>query len=555
MSRSLPTHPSLESLRKQAKELLRQQRAGLRGLRDAQLALAREYGFAGWADLCDEVELRRARALPLAARAAEFADLACLTYGPEESPRRIERARRLLAADPRLVDASGYAAAAAGDVAALERWLAGDPERARLRGGPRSWSPLFYVTYSRIPDGPPARSAVACVRLLLEHGADPNEPSPFPPPYRFTALTGAIGEGEQGLELQPPHAHAHVLAELLLDAGARPDEEQGLYNSQFTPDDGWLELLLARGLTRAHTLRWDASRDISLLDYQLSQAVKRGFRERVELLLRHGADPNAIDPYNGRSALRNALRERQPALHARLLAAGARPEEPELEDRIYCAVRADDGAVVRELAAAHPELLANARLLFDAAGQGALSVIRALLDAGADVHARVLGGALPLHAVSRHGRIEVAALLLERGAAVAAREDVYDSTPIGWAHHGGKLELREYLLDRTDDVFDLATWGRLEQLERVLGGNPALATARRARGLTPLHRLDPESERTAPVIDLLLACGAGVNDPADDGSTPLDVCESQLLDDLAELLRERGGKPGRHAGLTRPGAM
>ena len=51
-SKSLPARPSLDSLRKQAKKLARE-----RALthREAQLALAREYGFAGWPDLTAEV--------------------------------------------------------------------------------------------------------------------------------------------------------------------------------------------------------------------------------------------------------------------------------------------------------------------------------------------------------------------------------------------------------------------------------------------------------------------------------------------------------------------
>jgi hypothetical protein len=63
-SKFLPSHPSLESIRKQAKKLVRQFVAGdpdafarvhaqlpapvlPLSLRDAQLVLAREYGFAG----------------------------------------------------------------------------------------------------------------------------------------------------------------------------------------------------------------------------------------------------------------------------------------------------------------------------------------------------------------------------------------------------------------------------------------------------------------------------------------------------------------------------
>src|SRR5260370_30126927 len=79
-SKSFPARPSLESLRKQAKKLARGIAAGdaaaiARALaqlpraelplsqRDAQLVLAREYGFPGWKDLLKEVRQRLGRGL------------------------------------------------------------------------------------------------------------------------------------------------------------------------------------------------------------------------------------------------------------------------------------------------------------------------------------------------------------------------------------------------------------------------------------------------------------------------------------------------------------
>ena len=76
----LPARPSLESLRKQAKKLARGIAAGDAGAiararaqlpqaelplsqRDAQLVLAREYGFPGWQDLVKEVKQRLGRGL------------------------------------------------------------------------------------------------------------------------------------------------------------------------------------------------------------------------------------------------------------------------------------------------------------------------------------------------------------------------------------------------------------------------------------------------------------------------------------------------------------
>lgn len=73
-SKSLPPRPSLESLRKQAKKLARDiaagdadavararahlPRVGVLTQRNAQLVIAREYGYAGWKDLAAEVSRR-----------------------------------------------------------------------------------------------------------------------------------------------------------------------------------------------------------------------------------------------------------------------------------------------------------------------------------------------------------------------------------------------------------------------------------------------------------------------------------------------------------------
>src|SRR6185369_16821231 len=89
-SKSLPPRPSLESLRKQAKKLVRDIDAGdtdaiaraqlqLPNIelpltqRNAQLVIAREYGFAGWHDLTAEVRKRLGNDLELAAAQGQSA--------------------------------------------------------------------------------------------------------------------------------------------------------------------------------------------------------------------------------------------------------------------------------------------------------------------------------------------------------------------------------------------------------------------------------------------------------------------------------------------------
>src|SRR5262252_5676640 len=119
---SLPTRPDLEQLRRQAKELLRAPRAGdtaaiarIRAVSDqltlaaTQLALAREYGFASWPKLKDEVD---ARALELAGKVDEFCEASVSG--------RIGRAARLLAETPAIADYNLATAA-----------ILGDPDRVR----------------------------------------------------------------------------------------------------------------------------------------------------------------------------------------------------------------------------------------------------------------------------------------------------------------------------------------------------------------------------------------------------------------------------------------
>src|SRR5580765_1268908 len=86
-SKSLPARPSLESLRKQAKKLARDVAAGDGGAiararvhlphvdlpltqRNAQLVIAREYGYAGWPALIAEVSKRLGKGLEWAAAQA-----------------------------------------------------------------------------------------------------------------------------------------------------------------------------------------------------------------------------------------------------------------------------------------------------------------------------------------------------------------------------------------------------------------------------------------------------------------------------------------------------
>jgi len=113
-SKRLPARPSLGSLRKQAKKLARDIAAGHADaiararaqlpnvdlpltLRNAQLVIARDYGYAGWPDLTAEVSRRLGRGLEWAAAQARR-----VIHDND-----VERLRQLLAEYPALLSWQG----------------------------------------------------------------------------------------------------------------------------------------------------------------------------------------------------------------------------------------------------------------------------------------------------------------------------------------------------------------------------------------------------------------------------------------------------------------
>lgn len=101
----LPPRPSLEWLRKTAKDRLEQLRTTQRTakLADAQLAVAREYGFPSWRQLKARVD----QLVAAAARTSAAPDAAVADFLRHVGAGRIDEVRALLAATPELVNAVG----------------------------------------------------------------------------------------------------------------------------------------------------------------------------------------------------------------------------------------------------------------------------------------------------------------------------------------------------------------------------------------------------------------------------------------------------------------
>jgi ankyrin repeat protein len=477
LASSLPANPSLEQLRKQAKDLRSHVRSGnakftqlarevhprLAGvseadaaaglarfsLADAQLVIARMQGFASWRRLREHVDVltrysrspHRQPAGGAGGVVEEFLRLACLTYRPAwrvnagdsaDDVRRHAHARDLLAAHPQLASATIFTAAAVGDVAATRAMLAAEASLANREGGPHGWPPLLYAAFSRVNSTRPGHSTLEVARLLLAHGADPNAGylcDGEPPPV--TALSGAF-RGRLDPVNQTAHQYRLPLARLLLGAGADPNDPQALDNAGHWPhDDTHLPLLFSHGLGRGSGGPWRARlghrqpAPAQLVQDELRYAARMNLTSRVRLLLRHcaeiGIDINTADtgPEPRRTAHDLAVLAGNTEIADLLAAAGARARPLDTVDELVAACLRAERPAVQRLLTGDPGLVEQAIAtvwpppMHQAAVLDRPDAVRLLAEVGVPVNDTTLS---PLHTAAAAGHLDVVQLLVELGA-------------------------------------------------------------------------------------------------------------------------------------------
>lgn len=402
-------------------------------------------------------------------RADRMVRLGCLVYGGDDLDRHAE-AGAMLAASPELADKDIWTAAAAGNFAHVRRLLDDDPSLVDRLGGPFDWAPLLYVAYSRIHVDAPQCSPLRTAAILLERGADPNAGYLWDGTYPFTALTGALGGGEDKTN-QPPHRDAVALARLLLEAGADPNDSQALYNRQFDPDDSHLRLLIEFGLGKGRGGPWHTRLNSSqgtpaqLLEDQLSVAAAGNRPEWARLALAAGASPDgkgtAHPIFKGATPYGLAVHRGNREVADILLAAGATPAVLDPVDQFLAACMAMQLDEVERLAADRPGVAAEAvtrrpHAVADAAELGRPELVHLLVRVGFDVN--VLGRTTPLHQAAYNGDVAVVRTLLELGADPDRRDRSYGSPPLAWAEHARQDAVIELLRGVTTPRRPDGTW-------------------------------------------------------------------------------------------------
>jgi ankyrin repeat protein len=473
MSKQLPPRPSLEQLKKQAKSLLKDQQAAdsnafvrirendarWRNLPEAQLAaapftlaeaqlvIAREYGFTSWSRLQSHVKI-----LEAAGTTAE-------------------------------VVASLRDAAGRGDLARLAVLLDEHPELINERGGEGVRTALHQAVFG---------NSEAAVRLLLERGANPNircdGDNAYPLHFaveknrvliiHLLVEHGAdtIGEGDYhelgviGWSTAWPYLQADPeIVAYLFAHGAR----HSIFSAVSMGDVEAVRDLIAR--QPADLERRMNGERMRLMPLHL--AVIKRQPAVVGLLLELGANVECLDEAGF-----------TPLDHAALLGASdvvSMLLEARAELRLPAAAALGRDADVARLLRRNPNALKPKgrwnRLIIRASEHGSAEMVEALLLYGALVNIRdnpktsidSTAGYTPLHAAAWTGNLKVISVLLRHGADVRAREEKYRGTPAGWADYAGHKEARDLILHGTIDIIEAIQYDLIDRVRSILEEDPA----------------------------------------------------------------------------------
>ena len=420
---SLPENPDLEWLRKEAKRRLDSMPGAQ--LADAQLAVAREYGFPSWRALKAHIDN--------------------------------------LTIDGQIADA-----ARKGDAERLRGLLDEFPERLRGRFPPYE-ATLLHLAADSLP----------CIELLLARGLDPNAKEDGDRTYamHWAAAAGnlevvrrladaggdVVGHGDDHeLEVigwatcwnNADRPQNRAVAEFLVSRGAK----HHIFSAIALEDEAEVRRIVAAD-PGALNRRMSRNENHRL---PLLFAVRMNRPAMVRLLLELGADPLGTDdgnmPAAGYAGTADVDRPIMEAVRTLTLAEldsavrGHRPPRVAALD-LYAALAVRDWTLAETLVKENPKLLeASAGALHLMAKRGDVEAATWLLDHGADPSARWAhwdAEVTPLHLASLENHPEIARLLLARGADPSIKDTKHDGDALDWAEFFHRAEIVALIRQRT----------------------------------------------------------------------------------------------------------
>ncbi|MEQ1832043.1 MAG: ankyrin repeat domain-containing protein [Candidatus Eisenbacteria bacterium] len=533
-----PTAPAFERVRKAAKQLLRSARAHDAGaLARLRAALPR---LASLDDVAAAEQLKLADVQHALAREAGLEHWAALK-------RQVEAAEPLIAQVTRFLGAlAGPEDETMRDV--LERF----PEVARgsLHAACAACDlPAAEAWLARDP-------AHATARIGPNGGWTPLDCLAQSPLFALDAARGAasVAIGERLLALGAdantstlqPGSHDTTLSVLyrasergnaglvrvLLAAGADPNDGEAAYHAAERDHRDVLELLLAHGLDISATHpRWDNTVLYYLSGYRDEQPLAEKANAGMRWLLEHGADPNVPSYKTRETPLHRVAASGRMTVVRILLEHGADGTQPRADGRTAYELAARNGqtAVAKLLAERGAAApLRPVDAFFGACAQGDEAAARAVLDANP-------GLLDTLEPAERHmlghaaaaGRVESVRTLAAFGFALTA-ESENGGTPLHWAAWHGQAGAVRELLERGAPV----------NVRDCTYGSSPLAWA--AHGS---HYCRSADDDYTEVVDLLLAAGVDRALTYNKWNEPPEALASEAV---AEHLRARGFAPAEN---------
>lgn len=370
----------------------------------------------------------------------------------------LDEANAMLALHPELPDMSIFTAAILGNIDLVERFLAANRANGTNTAGPYGGNALVYLCMSKYLRLENERSGdfLKAARLFLEAGVDPN--SGF-------WTTGDFPEFETALYGAAGIAHHEAMTKLLLEFGADPNDEEAVYHSPETDENGAMKALVETGkvtpsnlalmLIRKHDFhdyngaKWLLEQDTdpnivwhntSPFHHALARVNHVAF---VKLLLDHGASPEVMA--GGLTAAAKAARQgRADVLHE--LQKRNIPYTLKGLDKLIQACAFGDAPEAQSIANGAPYLLKNlltmgGELLAGFASCGNVAGVSMLLDLGVRVDEPFVAGdgywgipkgSLAIHVAAWLAYPEVIQLLILRGSPIDT-PDANGSTPMDLA--------------------------------------------------------------------------------------------------------------------------
>lgn len=372
------------------------------------------------------------------------------------------------------------------------------------------------------------------VQLLLEKGAN-TETRDI---NNRTALLDAAHSGKFEL--------VRALVDFGADVKATVDGVTGIHEATYAHSKVLIRFFIENGVPV--DARTQPGGSTALMD-----AVRDGDAEIVSLLIRHGADTNAVEP-DGTGPLHLAAMRGYKRVAEILLENAANPIAETDTGLTPQDLSKTDGYddITNLLAESIPISIAGRKesgsrslaALLCAAELGNLGRILQVLDEEIDINSLDIDGRSALSVSAEHGHIDIVVALTQRGADLNIK-DSNGGSPLWWASRYGYENIVEYLAGQGANVNDqdadgqspvsvASQYGHLTTIKVLLNHGSDVNTCT-AYGKTALL-FAVESGR-ADVVQLLLESGASVNYKSPRGDTALSLAERNNHPELVDAIR------------------